>query len=123
MSSAHTRPELERLSPVTLQIVAFRYVPAPPSFLSGRELDELNDTLVVELQERGIAAPSTTRIDGQLAIRVNITNHRTRFEDLKYLCSEVRRIGALLAKERTSPANSHEIYHGKATNGKRKERE
>lgn len=123
--------ELERLAPVTLQIVTFRYVPPPPSaaprgdegatvpVLSSTELDELNDTLVVELQERGIAAPSTTRIHGQLAIRVNITNHRTRFEDLRYLCSEVRRIGALLVKERASPVNGH----GKAANGKRKERD
>ena len=31
-------------------------------------------------------APSTTRIRGQLAIRVNLTNHRTRLADQSSLC-------------------------------------
>ncbi|KAL1525662.1 hypothetical protein AB1Y20_020512 [Prymnesium parvum] len=88
-------PELQRLAPVTLQIVVFRYVAA-----KGLDLDELNETLVVELQERGIAAPSTTRINGLLSIRVNITNHRTRIEDLDLLVTEVRSIGAELATSR-----------------------
>mmetsp|Transcript_19532 Transcript_19532/g.32605 ORF Transcript_19532/g.32605 Transcript_19532/m.32605 type:complete len:549 (-) Transcript_19532:150-1796(-) len=91
----NTAPDLELLAPASLQIVVFRYVP-----LVGNELDldALNDALVVELQERGIAAPSTTRINGKLAIRVNITNHRTRVEDLDMLMTEVQRIGAELAQ-------------------------
>ena len=38
--------------------------------------------------------PSTTRIRGQLAIRVNLTNHRTRRSDLELLVAAVRRVGA-----------------------------
>ena len=84
--------DFELLAPQSLQIVAFRYVGGKPS-----DLDALNQSLVVELQERGIAAPSTTRVGGNLAIRVNITNHRTRAEDLELLLREARKVGAELA--------------------------
>jgi len=99
--------ELERLAPVVLQIVVFRYVP-PAGVSSARgpfdaaALDALNDAIVIELQESGIAAPSTTRIHGRLVIRVSITNHRTEFEDLELLVREVRRIGAELAAKETA---------------------
>ena len=79
-------PELELLAPVALQIVCFRY---------GNK-DAVNDAIVVELQEQGVAAPSTTRIAGKLAIRVNITNHRTEVADLDLLVREVVRIGRVL---------------------------
>ena len=84
--------DFELLAPQSLQIVAFRFVGGKPA-----DLDALNQSLVVELQERGIAAPSTTRVGGNLAIRVNITNHRTRAEDLELLLREARKVGAELA--------------------------
>ncbi len=68
-------PKLERLAPVALNIVCFRYSDA------AGDLNEFNHELVADLQESGIAAPSTTTIDGKLAIRAGIFNHRTRFED------------------------------------------
>ena len=52
---------------------------------------------MIQLQLQGIAAPSTTLLHGKNAIRVNITNHRTRFDDLDLLVREVARIGASLA--------------------------
>jgi len=48
---------------------------------------------VTSLQLLGIAAPSTTRIRGRLAIRVALTNHRTRTDDLATLAAEVSRLG------------------------------
>lgn len=87
---------LERLAPTTLQIVVFRYVPSTTSIV-GAALDALNEEIVIEIQERGLAAPSTTRIRGATAIRVNLTNHRTRFDDLDLLVGAVQRIGAELA--------------------------
>src|SRR5208282_3435113 len=65
-------PQLELLTPVTLNIVCFRY----------RASDEVNAELAVALQERGIAVPSTTRVGGKLALRMNIMNHRTTQADL-----------------------------------------
>ena len=61
-----------------------------------QDLDALNDEIVILLQERGIAVPSTTRLNGELAIRVNITNHRTQESDLDMLVDAVLEIGAEL---------------------------
>ncbi len=72
-------PELELLAPVTLNIVCFRY--APPA-LDEAARDALNAAIAVELQEAGIAVPSTTHVDGRLALRLNVMNHRTTPADL-----------------------------------------
>lgn len=85
--------DLERLAPVSMNICCFRYAPAG---MTDAALDRLNDDIVVGLQEAGIAAPSTTKINGQLAIRVNITNHRTQLSDLDILVKAVGEIGAKL---------------------------
>jgi aromatic-L-amino-acid decarboxylase len=79
-------PELELLAPVQLNIVCFRY--RHPR-LSEAQLNSLNADLVADIQESGIAAPSTTLIDGRLAIRVNITNHRTDIATLEALRAAV----------------------------------
>ncbi len=77
-----SNPLLELLAPVTLNIVCYRYRHAA---LSLAEHNELNRHIVVELQCRGIAAPSTTTLHGIAAIRVCIANHRTRKTDLEVL--------------------------------------
>lgn len=94
-------PELEILAPPTLNIICFRY--RSPD-LTERELDRLNEVIVEDLQERGIAAPSTTKIGGRLAIRVNITNHRTTNADLDLLAAAVLDTArSRLAKTPTHP--------------------
>lgn len=82
---------MERLAPVAMNICCFRFLK------DGADLDALNREIVIRLQEEGIAAPSTTMINGVAAIRVNITNHRTQDEDLDILLDGVRRIGAEIA--------------------------
>ena len=76
-------PELERLAPVALNIVCFRYR------AGAAALDVLNAAIVADLQEEGVAAPSTTVLDGRLAIRAAIVNHRTRPEDIDALIQGV----------------------------------
>jgi aromatic-L-amino-acid decarboxylase len=78
--------ELELLAPVSLNIVCFRY---RPPLMADTELNRLNEDLVQDLQESGVAAPSTTRIGGRIAIRVNITNHRCRRADFDFLADAV----------------------------------
>jgi aromatic-L-amino-acid decarboxylase len=85
-------PELERLAPVPLNIVCFRYRDCDPS-----RIDALNAEIVVRLQEAGLFAPSTTTLDGRLAIRAAIVNHRTTREDALALADEVLRLGRALA--------------------------
>src|SRR5471030_1692186 len=70
-------PELELLAPVSLNIVCFRY--------RASDADRVNAAIVANMQEAGIAVPSTTSIDGRLAIRAAIVNHRTRIEDIDTL--------------------------------------
>jgi glutamate/tyrosine decarboxylase-like PLP-dependent enzyme len=83
-------PELERLAPVTLNIVCFRY--KAPGATAG-DLNSLNVELVADLQEAGIAAPSTTTLNGVLAIRAAIVNHRTTEVDIAILVDAVLQAG------------------------------
>ena len=79
-------PRLELLAPVQLNIVCFRYRAA--------DADRVNGDIVADIQESGIAAPSTTILDGQLAIRAAIVNHRTDVGDIDALISAVLNFGA-----------------------------
>jgi aromatic-L-amino-acid decarboxylase len=79
-------PRLELLAPVNLNIVCFRY--------RAEDADRVNREIVVNLQESGIAAPSTTVLDGRLAIRAAIVNHRTDACDIDALVAAVLEFGA-----------------------------
>jgi glutamate/tyrosine decarboxylase-like PLP-dependent enzyme len=83
--------ELELMAPVGLDIVCFRY---NPGGMDDASLDRLNQHILAELQESGVAAPSYTTLNGAWCLRVAIANHRSRFEDFDLLVSEVLRIGA-----------------------------
>lgn len=72
-------PMLELLAPVSLNIVCFRV----------RGTDARNQALVTRLHQAGRVAPSTTRINGQLAIRAAIFNHRTQQQDVDRLVDDI----------------------------------
>jgi aromatic-L-amino-acid/L-tryptophan decarboxylase len=84
-------PCLELLAPVNLNIVCFRY--------RAGDANRVNGEIVVNLQESGIAAPSTTMLDGRLAIRAAIVNHRTDVRDIDALVEAVRAFGARRAAD------------------------
>ena len=84
-------PELELLAPVQLNIVCFRYRALDP--------DRVNSEIVVELQELGLCAPSTTRIGTSLAIRAAIVNHRTEQRDIDMLVERVVALGRARASK------------------------
>lgn len=88
-------PELELAAPVTLNVVCFRYI-TPGQDDSA--LDELNKQILIELQEKGIAAPSGTTIRGKYVLHVAHTNHRTRGEDFDILVREVIQLGKGLSR-------------------------
>jgi aromatic-L-amino-acid decarboxylase len=87
------RSELELLASVPLNVVNFRYRAAG---LDAEALNALNARILVALQERGIAAPSSTLLRGRFAIRVAVTNHRSRCEDFEALTAAVMALGAEL---------------------------
>ncbi len=94
-------PALQRLAPVTLNIVCFRYIEAEG------ELDQLNADIVADLQEAGIAAPSTTTVNGVLAIRAAIVNHRTKHADIAILVDAVLEAGRERAAKKKVPPVIH----------------
>ncbi|RXH30111.1 cytochrome D ubiquinol oxidase subunit I [Bradyrhizobium nanningense] len=77
-------PRLELLAPVNLNIVCFRY----------RADDAINREIVADIQEFGIAAPSSTTLDGKFAIRAAIVNHRSDERDVDALVAAVLEFGA-----------------------------
>jgi glutamate/tyrosine decarboxylase-like PLP-dependent enzyme len=79
---------LELAAPVPLNIVCFS--------LAGETSGERNRELVMRLQERGLAAPSTTRIDGREVVRAAIFNHRTTLADIDGFFADAARIAAEL---------------------------
>jgi aromatic-L-amino-acid/L-tryptophan decarboxylase len=83
--------ELELMAPVELNIVCFRY--------RCEEPDKVNEEIVVRLQESGIAAPSSTRIAGRLAIRAAIVNHRTSRAEIDALVDGALAYGRALRGE------------------------
>ena len=91
--SIEKEPALELLAPVALNIVCFRY--------RARHPDEVNRNIVADLQESGIAAPSTTTVNGCLAIRAAIVNHRTRRSDIDALIRAVMAFGSAQCSRRS----------------------
>jgi glutamate/tyrosine decarboxylase-like PLP-dependent enzyme len=88
------QPRLELLAPVPLNVVCLRYV--APGF-AGTRLDGLNREILMRIQEAGVAVPSHTVLDDRFALRVAITNHRSRREDFDLFVRTVVEIGDALA--------------------------
>jgi glutamate/tyrosine decarboxylase-like PLP-dependent enzyme len=85
-------PALELMAPVPLNVVCLRYRG------DGRgDLDAINREVLMRIQEQGIAVPSATVLEGRFAIRVAITNHRSRREDFDVLVDSMLAIGREVA--------------------------
>lgn len=78
-------PELELLAPVELNIVCFGY--------RSQRANEFNRMIVVNLQECGRVAPSITTLNGRVAIRAAIFNHRTGRHEIDTLVEQTLLIG------------------------------
>ncbi len=76
-------PRLERLAPVPLSAVCFRYARA-----SG-DLDALNEAILKHVIRRGRVYISNATIHGKFALRACIVNHRTTEDDVKAVVDEV----------------------------------
>ena len=100
-ASAGARSRLRRglncVAPRPTNVVCFRY--RRPE-LDESALDALNRRLVIELQESGRYIVSSTVLDGRYALRVAITNHRSRMEDFTALAEDCVRFGDQLAASR-----------------------
>jgi glutamate/tyrosine decarboxylase-like PLP-dependent enzyme len=99
-------PRLELLAPAPLNVVCFRFT-APG--LDPAAHDDVNQEILIRLQERGIAVPSSTVLDGRFALRVAITNHRSRLDDFDLLVDSVTRIGEQLSAAFVIPSEARDL--------------
>jgi aromatic-L-amino-acid decarboxylase len=88
--------ELELLAGVSLNIVCYRY---NPGNMNDQQLNALNKEILMQLHEKGIATPSYTLLNGRYAIRVAITNHRSKTADFDALVEATLRIGQELGHQ------------------------
>ncbi len=92
-----SNPHLRVMAPVGMSIVCYQFFEVG---LSEDARNELNREILIQLQERGIASPSSTILGNQYCIRVCIVNHRTKREDLDLLVNKTVEIGrALVASD------------------------
>jgi aromatic-L-amino-acid decarboxylase len=92
--AARAHPNLELLQEPTLSICCFRYV-AP----GVADLDGLNQRLHRRLIRENRNMPSTTQVNGRLALRPCFLGARTHAPQADELVADVLRIGAELARE------------------------
>ena len=91
---ANSHPNLEVLCEPTLSICCFRYVTS-----NNIDLDLLNQTLHRRLVRENEYMPSTTRVNGSLALRPCYIGARANHEEVVGLLDSVLRIGKVLEAE------------------------
>jgi aromatic-L-amino-acid/L-tryptophan decarboxylase len=93
-SLVRTHPALELLAPVPLNIVNFRYAPAGVAPAALDALNKRDPDPAAGARDRGAERDDGR---GKFAIRVAITNHRSRDEDFDALVDAVVAIGEEIA--------------------------
>jgi glutamate/tyrosine decarboxylase-like PLP-dependent enzyme len=76
-------PALERLAPVALSAVCFRFTE------STDDLDAFNRSILDRVIRRGRVYISNASINGKFALRACVVNHRTTEEDVRAILTEV----------------------------------
>jgi glutamate/tyrosine decarboxylase-like PLP-dependent enzyme len=86
--------DFERLAPVPLSIVCFRYRPAHLRGPNAEDeaLNAFNRALMVEVQRDGDAYPSNALIGPRFALRACLVNFRTAPADVPKLLETIRRV-------------------------------
>lgn len=87
-------PELELLAPAPMNIVCFRYALRDRS---ARDLNAVNQEILLRLQESGVGILSSTLLQGQFALRLANTNHRAIEHDLAQVLDAAVAIGRGIA--------------------------
>jgi len=82
--------DFERMAPVPLSIVCFRYT---PDGFTEKEIEKLNRKLIQAIEKDGRIFLTGTRIDGKTALRTCFINPRTTREDLQLILEVIRNLG------------------------------
>ncbi len=86
--------DLELMAPIGLDIVCFRY---NPGGMNLEQLNALNKEIKVLLEERAIAIPGYTTLNGKYCIRIAIANHRSTYSDFDELVDQILAIGSQIS--------------------------
>jgi glutamate/tyrosine decarboxylase-like PLP-dependent enzyme len=91
-------PDFERLAPVALSIVCFRYAPAA---IRGDEnrLNAVNKAIIEAVQAGGEAFVTNAVLRGRFALRACVLHHATTADDIMAMVELVRRLGARFVNE------------------------
>jgi aromatic-L-amino-acid/L-tryptophan decarboxylase len=95
---ADAHPSFQLISPATLSICCFRYVPTDLRADADQEareeyLNVLNERLVADIQLDGRVFPSNAALNGRHTIRVCIVNFRTEADQLDLLLDVAEELG------------------------------
>lgn len=93
-------PLLELVAPVDLNIVCFRHAAADEEAAKA-----LNTEIMLRLQERGLAVPSDTTVQGRHGLRCAFNNHRTRRADIDGFLEDVLSVAEEIALEQADQAS------------------
>jgi len=88
--------DLELIAPIGMDIVCFRY---NPGGLSLDALNALNKEIKLQIEERAIALPGYTTLNGRYCIRCAISSHRVTNTDFDVLVDSVLSIGKELSSQ------------------------
>jgi aromatic-L-amino-acid/L-tryptophan decarboxylase len=95
-------PDLERLAPVELSIVCFRFARRGDE-LGGPALDALNKRIMECLQAEGRAFVTNAVLRDRFALRACVLHYATSESDLRMLVDTVREVGARCLLEPAAP--------------------
>jgi glutamate/tyrosine decarboxylase-like PLP-dependent enzyme len=101
-------PSFEILSPRRLSVVCFRYVPTRAP-CTDDDLNALNLAIVDRARESGRAFPSSTKLNGKVALRLCFVSWRTTSADVDLAIKLFETIGADLANQETTDGTDKEI--------------
>ena len=82
-----SRPELERLAPVSLSAVCFRH--RGRAEMAEAEVDRFNQDLLLRVIRRGRVYVSNATLRGRFSLRACIVNHRSSAADVDAVVDEV----------------------------------
>ena len=99
--------DFEMLAPVELSIFCFRYVPErlrsrrrsqneEVRLQAEKELDALNEKLLIALQRDGSSYLSNARLDGRFGLRGCVMNYRTTLHDMEILLEDLGRVATTI---------------------------
>jgi glutamate/tyrosine decarboxylase-like PLP-dependent enzyme len=93
-------PQLEIITPPSLGVFTFRYVPSvtPPGQEREAFLNRLNDALIARIIASRRLMLSSTRLEGRHVLRFCVLNHRSRQEDVRAARDIILQLGSEVEK-------------------------